>query len=61
MKYFMTGRLAVYERMMQDNGEKYGGRFENDERAGKNHAVQKDRSAQRNAVKAGDTHARHQS
>lgn len=61
MKYFMTGRLAAYERMMQDNGERYGGRNADGVKTGKDQAVQKDRAAHRDAVKAGDIYARHQS
>ena len=45
MKYFMTGRLAAYERMMQDNGERYGGRNADGAKTGEDQAVQKDRAA----------------
>ena len=61
MKYPTTGRLAAYEHMMQDNGERYGGRNTDGVKTGKDQAVQKDRAAHHDAVKAGDIYARHQS
>lgn len=61
MRCFTTGRLAAYERMMQDNGERYGSRNADSVKTGKDQSVQKDSVAHRDAVKAGDVHARHQS
>ncbi|MDO4649673.1 MAG: hypothetical protein Q4B26_13585 [Eubacteriales bacterium] len=57
MRYFMTGRLAEYERMMQDNGESYRSRCKNAADERKNQTVAKDMQIHKPTMKAGDTYA----
>ncbi len=57
----MTGRLAAYERMMQDNGEGYRSRYDDGSNNEHNQNAEKTRTVDKVLVKAGDAHARNKS